>query len=414
MPRSPSVRNVAVLGTSDSAVLGVVDSISGREASVAAFDSLIVRRMVHQGHEICFVVVPPTLAHADLALSVTDTALFLVSAAVDAESIDHKLAALWDYCAEKDLARVIVLTDTDAPDADFEDAIMHCQAQFDEVAAIAATHLPLLADDAGVAGLIDLISLVISDYSEGEPQSRQAVPAHVDVVADDRNLLVEAILMEADDFELFESFLSGDTIDAQVLRAQLAINVRRGRLHPVLFQAAAPAGFGRIELLDLLVSACPEPQQRHLPSVTSVDGQNLSPLEGATQESFVGVIVAVESRAAGDYEGELNADVRIFAGEVRTGDVVSIIPADYARNEESPELSEKDTATVAELVQNNDDVSRIPQAGPGEIIGMKLSGSRISARAAVGATLSSAQGPLIASIESAPGALMIAPISLIQ
>lgn len=185
--------------------------------------------------------------------------IFVISAVEGAGDIDDSTTHAWEACAERNLPRIIVISHSEDPDADFEDAVTHCQAALDEAASIVAVQLPLYADGAGVGGILDLLTESIYDYSiatgSGAYGSYLAIPAepeHLSLITDDRDRLLEGIATESADPHFIEKLISGHHFDADDVQRELFDSVRGGRLYPVVFHATYPPGFGTDPLLQLL------------------------------------------------------------------------------------------------------------------------------------------------------------------
>ncbi len=240
-------------------------------------------------------------------LRAADAALFVVSAV---EGVDTATAMLWDECAAVGMPRAIVVTQLDDDRADAEGTVEACQAMLGEGTGILPLYLPMHADDGRVAGLIDLISQGIRDYSDGVRVDRDADPQHVDLISDARAGLLAAIITESEDEELVERFLSGGEIPFEAAMSEVEKAVARGHFFPVLFTATAPTGFGMAELLQVMTRGFPSPLEHPLPLVTGPDGSPMAPLSCVPSGPLCAEVVQTSS----DPNVGRVSLVRVFSG----------------------------------------------------------------------------------------------------
>jgi elongation factor G len=264
----------------------------------------------HDGYRINLLDTPgyaDYVGEVRAGLRAADAALFVISAT---DPIDHATVMLWDECTEVGMPRVIVITKSDRDTADVESTIEDCQHLFGS--GIAALHLPLHNDDETVAGLIDLVSLQVIDYSGNERTERAADPEHLSLVQDQRRDLIEGIITESEDETLLDRFLAGEHLDPDILMKDLEAAVARGHFYPVLMTAALPQSFAVHELLTMLTRGMPSPLEHALPSVTSPDGSPRAPLECDPQGPLCAEVIQTKSDP---YVGRLSL-IRIFSGQL--------------------------------------------------------------------------------------------------
>ena len=183
------------------------------------------------------------------------------------QGLDARTAQLWELCEAAGLPRLVVLTQLDRAGADADEAVAVCQRVLGE--GVLPLQLPLHDDDGPVGGLLDLLSLRVSDAS-GQ-SVRAAEPEHLPLVEGLRDELVEAALTGSEDEELFDAWLEGSEPAPDVLRAELAAAVLRGDVQPAVV-AVPPRGVGVAALLDLLVALLPPAADRVPPPVAHPDG----------------------------------------------------------------------------------------------------------------------------------------------
>ena len=231
--------------------------------------------LVHCGVRVALLDPPgaPDL-RAELAagLRAASAAVLVVS---PVQGLDPRTAQVWEECEAAGLPRLVVLSQLDRPGADADEAVAVCQRVLGE--GVLPLQLPLHDEDGPVGGLLDLLSLRVSDA--GGPAVRPADPEHVALVAGLRQELVEAVLTGSADEELFERWLADEEPPAPVLQEELSAAVARGDVQPAL--VAVPArGVGLAELLDLLV-ALPDAADQTPPPVARPDGSPAVPAAGA-------------------------------------------------------------------------------------------------------------------------------------
>ncbi|HEV7627414.1 MAG TPA: elongation factor G-like protein EF-G2, partial [Streptomyces sp.] len=261
-------------------------------------------------------------------LRAADAALFVVSAA---DGVDGATRLVWDECAAVGMPRAIVVTHLDAARADFEEMVAVCQRVFggDDPDAVLPLYLPLRGEQGPdghlpVEGLIGLLSQRIFDYSSGTRTERAPDPAHLPMIKESRDRLIEGIIAESEDETLMDRYLEDGDCDIETLIADLEKAVARGVFHPVL--AAAPAaggsrqGLGTIELLELITGGFPTPLEREIPAVTTPQGQAQPKLTCDPDGPLVAEVVKTSSDP---YVGRISL-VRVFSGTLRPDETVHV------------------------------------------------------------------------------------------
>jgi elongation factor G len=119
-----------------------------------------------------------------------DAALFIVSAV---DGIVRADIDLWAYAREMYIPSIVVISETEDGDLDFDDMTSIASKMLDPVA---TRYLVLHSDDGKPTALIDLITLKILDYSHGSPTLLESDSEHKELVAefasDYKSLLEEA------------------------------------------------------------------------------------------------------------------------------------------------------------------------------------------------------------------------------
>ncbi|MFF7338327.1 elongation factor G-like protein EF-G2 [Streptomyces sp. NPDC008163] len=264
-------------------------------------------------------------------LRAADAALFVVSAAQEAEAVAATTRALWEECAAVGMPRALVVTHLDTARTPFDAMTRICGELYggDDPDAVLPLYLPVLGPEAAdghapLTGLTGLLTQRIFDYAGGERAEHPPSGDEQGPLAEARARLIEGIIAESEDETLMDRYLGGEAIDTGTLITDLERAVARGTFHPVL--AAAPAaegarqGIGTVELLDLITGGFPTPLEHPLPAVTTPDGSRLPALDGDPEGPLVAEVVKTSSDP---YVGRLSL-VRVFNGTLRPDDTVHV------------------------------------------------------------------------------------------
>jgi elongation factor G len=347
--RPAAVRNVVLVGHSGSGKTTLVEALAqaagavGRAgrvedgATVSDYDDIEHR----QQRSVQLSLVPvawdgfkvnllDTPGYADFVgelragLRAADAALFVVSAAQEADAIAASTRMVWEECAAVGMPRAVVVTHLDTARTDFTELTAVCADLFgrDDPDAVLPLYLPVRGTEgadghAPVTGLVGLLTERILDYSTGTRREEVPDGAQRELIAEARGRLIEGIIAESEDETLMDRYLGGEEIDVGTLIDDLEKAVARGTFHPVL--AAAPAagggaqGLGTVELLELITRGFPSPLEHEPVAVTTPDGQPRPPLACDPDGPLVAEVVKT---AADPYVGRLSL-VRVFSGTLR-------------------------------------------------------------------------------------------------
>ncbi|MFD7716988.1 elongation factor G-like protein EF-G2 [Streptomyces sp. NPDC059814] len=264
-------------------------------------------------------------------LRAADAALFVVSAAQEADAVAGATRAVWEECAAVGMPRAIVVTHLDTARTPFDAMTRICGEIFggDDPDAVLPLYLPVHGPEgsdghAPLTGLTGLLSQRVFDYSGGERSGNPPAEAQRPPLSDARARLIEGIIAESEDETLMDRYLDGADIDIRTLVDDLERAVARGTFHPVL--TAAPAaegarqGVGTVELLDLITGGFPTPPERPLPGVTTLHG---APLPALGCDARGPLLAEVVKTASDPYAGRLSL-VRVFSGTLRSDDTVHV------------------------------------------------------------------------------------------
>ncbi|WP_137990494.1 elongation factor G-like protein EF-G2 [Streptomyces vilmorinianum] len=264
-------------------------------------------------------------------LRAADAALFVVSAAQEADAIAGSTRMVWEECAAVGMPRAIVVTHLDTARTGFDELTSVCSAIFggDDPDAVLPLYLPVHGAEAPdghapATGLVGLLSERIFDYSTGVRQENPPDEEQRALIAEARGRLIEGIIAESEDETLMDRYLGGEEIDIKSLIDDLETAVARGTFHPVL--AAAPAsdggkqGLGTVELLELITGGFPTPLEREAPAVTTPDGV---PRPAVTCDPEGPLVAEVVKTASDPYVGRISL-VRVFSGTLRPDETVHV------------------------------------------------------------------------------------------
>jgi elongation factor G len=246
-------------------------------------------------------------------LRAADSALFVVPAT---DGVDGVTQMLWEECAAVGMPRAVVITKIDHQRADFAAALEACRAAFGE--GVAPLYLPVgggpsaTAGDAGVSGLIGLLSETLYDYSSGSRTTGAPAGQDADRMALERDSLIEGIITESEDETLMDRYLGGEPIETSVLIEDLEKAVARGSFYPVL-AASSPLGIGMAELLEIITQAFPSPLEHPLPAVTTPEGK---PVAGLSCDAEGPLLAEIVKTTSDPYVGRISL-VRVFSGTLR-------------------------------------------------------------------------------------------------
>ncbi|MFB7940201.1 elongation factor G-like protein EF-G2 [Streptomyces sp. NPDC056049] len=354
--RPSEVRNVVLVGHSGSGKTTLVEALAqtagalGRPgrvedgATVSDYDEIEHRQ--HRSVQLSLVPVGwdgfkinllDTPGYADFVgelragLRAADAALFVVSAAQEADAVAASTRMVWEECAAVGMPRAIVVTHLDTARTGFDELTGVCAGLFghDDPDAVLPLYLPVHGAEgadghAPATGLIGLLSERVFDYSTGERRELPPGEADRDLIAGARARLIEGIIAESEDESLMDRYLGGEEIDFGTLVGDLEKAVARGGFHPVL--AAAPAtgggsqGLGTVELLELITRGFPSPLEHEPPAVTTPAGE---PRPSLACDPDGPLVAEVVKTAADPYQGRISL-VRVFSGTLRPDETVHV------------------------------------------------------------------------------------------
>ncbi|MGH3412923.1 MAG: elongation factor G-like protein EF-G2 [Marmoricola sp.] len=302
-PGPDRIRNVALVGPSQSGKTTLVDALLAHAGAIARAGSVTGGTTVcdfeehEQAHGRSISLAAVSLNHRGVKVNVLDTpgyadfvgelraglraadcALFVVAAN---EGVDDATRQLWRECSRVGMPRAVVVTKLDHARADVDGVVRGAQEAFGDKV------LPVyvLEGDA----LVGLITGGTDDPRRGS--------------------LIEGVIEESEDESLMDRYLGGEQIDEGLLVDDLEKAVARASLHPVV-PVCAGSGVGLAELLDLCVRAFPSPPEHALPEVFTPAGAEAGTVSCDPDGPLVAEVVKTSSDP---YLGRVSL-VRVFSG----------------------------------------------------------------------------------------------------
>ncbi len=202
---------------------------------------------------------PSFIADALGALSVCESAIFLVNGVMGVEVLTSRL---WAQAAELDLARMLFVNMLDRERADFFRALEQCKESFG--AHVVATEIPI-GSEQDLTGVIDLVDMRAfrHDSAERGGFTEIEIPEdHADLAQRYRERLMDEVAEVSD--TLMERYLDGREISHDEIVGALKEGTNHGRIFPVVC-GVATANLGTQRLLDAIVEDLPSPVKHGVP-----------------------------------------------------------------------------------------------------------------------------------------------------
>ncbi len=291
------LRNVAVVGHAHSGKTSLISAIlkaarmpaaSARYddgGSVTAYDEEEIARHMTMANAVAYaewtgikvnLLDTPgfhMFAHeARAAMLPAETAVIVINAQTGIESITERV---WNFAAEVNLPRVIVINQVDHPKADSRTRRMEMLETMRERwgRQVVPVQLPIV-DRQGFHGVIDLVTMEAFFYTpENEGRgTRGPIPQVLEHDAKAAHEALIELVAEGKD-ELMEEFFAIGTIPEEHLMSALHEAIREDRIFPVLY-ASALRNVGTDHLLDFLKVYAPSPAERPALTVQSLNGNS--------------------------------------------------------------------------------------------------------------------------------------------
>lgn len=265
------------------------------------------------------------------AMRVVDSALFVVSAV---DGVEVQTEIIWDFAQDKDMPRMVYINKMDRENANFYKVLDELKEKFG--ANFAPVQLPI-GQALEFTGMMDLIEQKAYTYKDGKATEIPVPGDMADVIAENREKLVEAAV-EGDD-ELMMKYLDGEELTADEIKAGLAGGVKSGKVVPVLC-GSATKNMAVINLMDFLVDYAPAPAVE--------EGKPFSALVFKTlADPYVGKMNFIRV-----YTGKLKSDMTIYNANKEKSEKIGQIL--FTRGKTTAQTQEVNTGDLAVLVKLQD------------------------------------------------------------
>lgn len=372
-----AIRNVVVLGHGGSGKTTLVDALcfaaglTTRKGSVVdgtAITDFTPEEKAHQisinmavtyaewkGSKVNLIDTPGYLdfaGEAKAGVRVADGAVIVVDGTsgvlVGTENV-------WEYCEERSLPRMFVVSMIDKENANFESAVAEIREELSKEAV--ALEIPMGSGEK-IVGTIDLLSGKAHRFDlqseKGDFDEVEVPEEYSDTYDRYYQELIEAIAATDDD--LLERYLEGGRIEKPQALAAMKAAMREGELFPIV--CASPGrGWGTKGLLDRMLDLMPSPAEARSEVARQADSDEEVELTASPEAPFVGLVFKTTSEP---HVGEMSY-LRIFSGTTAAGATVlnttrggteklghPAIPQGKERTEVS-ELQSGDIAVVAKM-----------------------------------------------------------------
>jgi elongation factor G len=328
-----AIRNVVFLGHGSTGKTTLVDALcycagaTGRKGSVpegtAVTDftpeekahgisiHMAVTHAVWSGAKLNLIDTPGYLdfaGEAKAGVRVADAAVIVVDATagvlVGTENV-------WEYCEERGIPRVFVISMMDKDNASFESALAEIREQLSKDAV--PIEIPIGSGE-GFRGAVDLLSgraRVFDPKSAKGEYKEEDIPAEAQGAYEQAyQELIEAIAVTDD--SLLEEFLEGGSIEPAKASKAMKAAMRSGQLFPVVC-AAPEKGYGARGLLERLVDIMPSPVEAT--REVARKGETEVELEAKDDGPLAALVFKTTSEP---HVGELSY-FRVFSGSVASG-----------------------------------------------------------------------------------------------
>jgi len=196
------------------------------------------------------------LHEAKAALVPAEAALVVVDGVSGVEAMTSRV---WDYAAEMEMPRIIVVNRMDRDRADKDRALESLRSAFGRQ--VVPVFLPI-GSERNLTGVVDLVTMKAYTYSMGGNGKGKEGPIPAELAEEAKSAheaLVELVAEGKD--ELMEEFFEKGTIPEEHLIGALHEAIRDDRIFPVLF-ASGLGNIGTDHVLDFITTYAPTAAER--------------------------------------------------------------------------------------------------------------------------------------------------------
>lgn len=297
-------------------------------------------------------------AQAISALTVVDTAVFLVSAPA---GVEVGLERTWKHADKCRLSRLFFINKMDKENSDFYKCLDQIHNTLPTTGTIVPMTLPIGSADKfkGIVDLVNMTGYTFNAKEKGKPIKVEIPGDMQDKVKEYRDKLVEAVAGTND--ELTEKFLMEEELTQDEIRSAFAEGIKKGLIIPVMC-GSAEANIGILSLLDTIVDYFPAPSEVSEITVknpktgddVTVKPSAGEPLSGlvfkTTTDPYVGKLSMFKI-----YSGVLKSDKEVYNPNKDKFEKIGEIKSFRGKNHES--IEEAYAGDIVTLVKLSDTVT---------------------------------------------------------
>jgi elongation factor G len=254
-------------------------------------------------------------AEVERSLRVLDGAVAVFDAV---HGVEPQSETVWRQADKYGVPRICFINKMDKMGADFKYAVDTIRKRLN--AKPVAVQLPIGAEDKfkGVVDLFKMEAIFWHDETMGAEYVVEPIPADLQAKAEKyRQIMVETIVENADDDELMNKYIEGETIEVDALKKALRKAVISMKLFPVLCGTAFK-NKGIQTLLDAVVEYLPSPLDVPPIKGTNPDTGEEEERHPKDDDPFTALAFKIMTDP---FVGQL-AFIRVYSGMLKSGDSV--------------------------------------------------------------------------------------------
>ncbi len=272
--------------------------------------------------------------------------------------VEPQTETVWRQADKYNVPRMCFVNKLDRTGANFFRCVEMMKERLNATTLVLQLPIGNEADFIGVVDLVEMHALVYpAEAAKGEMYNTEEIPADLaEQAAEYRELLLET-LSEADD-DIMESYLAGEDISVETLKAAIRRATIGGKLNPVLCGSAFK-NKGVQPMLDAVVDYLPSPLDVPAIEGTAMDGETALTRQADPSEPFSALAFKIQSDK---HLGTLTY-MRVYSGRLDAGSPVinstkdrkerigKIYQMHAIKREELPSVSAGDIVAVQGLKQ---------------------------------------------------------------